>query len=343
MIVMKNKNQTNIVSLREVYKDLFPIGAAISEDGIERYGDLLKSHFNSITPENALKMINVSPKENEYNFEALDKIVNFAKKNSMLIRGHVLIWHDQVPEWVFKGTDGSSVPRELLLDRMNEYIAQVVGRYKNDIYCWDVVNEAIDDSDNVFYRDTKWFSMIGEDYIEKAFLYAHAVAPEAVLFYNDYNYVLKSKREKIYKLVKSMKEREIPIHGIGIQGHWGIHYPEVSDIRRTIELFADLGLKIQLTEMDMSMYEWGNNRSDLKKPTEDMLKLQTEKYDKIFGVLREYSDIISGVTFWGVADDYTWLDDFPVKGRKDWPLLFDEHFHLKPAFDSITSFKKREV
>nr|QYR68957.1 endo-1,4-beta-xylanase [uncultured bacterium] len=333
-----NEWEKELMGLCEIYKDYFPIGAAVSARRIKRYESLLKKHFNSVTPENALKMINVYKGPDKYNFEEMDQIVRFANDNNMLLRGHVLIWYSQVAESFFENDNGEMVSREMLLTRMKEYIRKVVGRYKKDIYCWDVVNEAIDDNDNIYLRDTQWKKIIGDDYIEQAFLIAHEMAPEASLFYNDYNYVIKNKREKIYKLIKSLKGRDIPIHGIGIQGHWGLYYPDVTEIKRTLELFADLDLKIQLTEMDMSMFEWGDNRRDMKQPSGEMLKIQAEKYGKIFEILREYAEVISGVTFWGVADDYTWLDDFPVEGRKDWPLLFDSELKPKPSLDAITRF-----
>lgn len=335
-----NKGQNEIRSLCEVYKEYFPIGAAVSSKRLNKYDELLRNHFNSVTPENALKMINIYKGADKYSFEEMDQIVQYAKTNDKLIRGHVLIWHSQAVDSFFENENGEPVSRETLLRQMREYIRQIVGRYKKDIYCWDVVNEAIDDDDNVFLRETKWKSIIGDDYIEKAFRFAHEEAPDALLFYNDFNYVIKNKREKLYKLIKSLMERDVPIHGIGIQGHWGLYSPDVSDIRSAIDMFANLGLQIQLTEMDMSMFLWGDNRTDLKQPTEEMLKKQAEKYSRIFEILREYAEVISGVTFWGVADDYTWLHDFPVEGRINWPLLFDADLKPKPAFDAITAFEK---
>lgn len=327
---------SEFLSLCKVYKDYFPIGATVNDDQLKLHKELIKRQFNSITPENELKFVNTQAKEGIYTLDLPDRFVSFAEEHNMIVRGHTLIWHDQTPDWVFKDKQGRQASRDIVLERMKAHIKYIVSRYKNKIYCWDVVNEAIDDND--FYRNTKWHSIIGDDYIDKAFQFAHEADPKALLFYNDYNDVINTKRDKMYQLVKGLIERGVPIHGIGLQGHYGLYFPEISEIKKSIERFADLGLKIQITEMDISVFRWEDNRTDLIKPTTDMLNEQAERYDKIFSVFREYRDVISGVTLWGIADDYTWLDNFPVAGRKDWPLLFDDNERPKQAFNAITSF-----
>lgn len=329
-----------ILSLCEAYKDYFPIGSAANCTQLKTHKELITKHFNSITPENELKFIETQPEEGRYILDPADSFVKFADENNMKLRGHTLVWHTQTPDWVFEDKYRKCASRELVLERMEAHIKNIVSRYKNKIYCWDVVNEALDDDNDIFLRPTKWLSLVGEDYIDKAFQFAHEADPNAQLFYNDYNEAFYPKRDKIYSLIKGMVERGVPIHGIGIQGHFNIYVPPVDDIRRSIEKLAELGLKIQITEMDISVFRHEDHRIDIKNPTSEMLKRQTELYEKTFNIFREYREVISGVTLWGIADDYTWLDGFPVEGRKNWPLLFDENHLPKMAFNALTYFSK---
>lgn len=329
-----------ISSLCKAYMDFFPIGAAVNSSQIISDKELIINNFNSITPENELKFINTQPEEGVYSFDNADKIIDFAIENNMKVRGHTLICDNQTPDWVFKDKNGMAAERELVLERMKLYIQNIIEKYRNKVYCWDVVNEAIDDNDEILLRETRWKSCIGNDYIDKAFIFAHEADPNALLFYNDYNGEVDAKREKIYNLVKGMISRGVPIHGIGLQGHYDLHFPQLSDIRRTIEKIAELGIKIQITEMDISVFKFDDHSRNLTKPTPEMIKKQTELYEGIFAIFREYRDVISGVTLWGVTDAYTWRDDFPIKGRKDWPLLFNKDFSPKPALNSITHFYK---
>lgn len=330
--------ETKISSLYNIYKDYFSIGTAVDCNQIELHKDFIVNHFNSLTPENQLKFINTQPQEGIFTLDSMDTFIKFTEDNNLLARGHTLVWSNQTPDWIFEDMKGKKASRSLLLKRMESHIKYIVSKYQNKIFCWDVVNEAIDDNDDIFYRENKWYSIIGDDYVDAAFQFAHEADPNALLFYNDYNDVMPTKRLKIYKLLKGMIERNVPIHGVGLQGHYNLAYPDISEIKKTIEMFAGLGLTIQITEMDMSVFSWENRRNDLKKPTIEMLNKQAERYGKIFEIFRDYKDVISGVTFWGISDKYTWLDDFPVKGRKDWPLLFNENMLPKQAFKAITTF-----
>lgn len=321
-----------IPSLHKVYQNYFEIGAAVNAKTVETQRDLLIKHVNSLTAENEMKPENLQPEEGKFTFETADKIVRFAKENKMKMRGHTLVWHNQMPDWFFTTQSGSKVSREQLLDRMKTHIHTVVNHYKDDVYCWDVVNEAVEDKGTDLLRKSPWLEIIGKDFIEKAFEYAHEADPDALLFYNDYNESHPEKRDKIYTLVKSLIDKGVPIHGIGLQGHWNLEDPHLDDIRQAIEKYASLGLQLQLTELDISMFKWDDRRTDIKEPTEEMLEKQTDRYEKIFALLREYKDVITCVTFWGFADDYTWLDDFPVEGRKNWPFLFDENHEPKQSF-----------
>lgn len=330
----------NIPKLCEVYNEYFDIGAAVNLETIEGSKKLLATHFNSITAENDMKFVSVHPKENSYTFEAGDKLLAFAKQHSMKMRGHTLVWHNQTTDWVFEGEDGEPVSRELLLARMKSHIDTVVGRYKGSIYAWDVVNEVIEDKSDVWLRDSRWLQIIGEDFIEYAFRYAHEADPDALLFYNDYNECNPEKRDKIIKLIKSLQERGVPIHGVGLQGHWNLSGPSIAEIREAIEKYAALGLQLQVTELDISIFDYEDRRTDLNAPTAEMLEKQADRYEEIFNLFREYKDVITAVTFWGAGEDYTWLDDFPVKGRKNWPFVFDENHEPKSSFWRLVDHSK---
>lgn len=331
---------STIPALHSVYKEFFDIGAAVNLKTIETQKDVLTTHYNSLTAENDMKFERIHPSEGVYTFEAADKIADFAAANGMKLRGHTLVWHNQTPDWVFEGTDGAPVDRETLLARMKSHIETVVGRYKGIIYGWDVVNEVIEDKSDVWLRESKWLNLVGEDFIAKAFEFAHAADPKAVLFYNDYNECNPEKRDKIIRLVQSLQNKDVPIHGIGLQGHWNLNGPSLAEIREAIERYAALGLKLQVTELDISVFDYEDKRTDLTEPTAEMLERQAERYEQIFGLFREYKDVLTAVTFWGAADDYTWLDHFPVRGRKNWPFVFDAKHEPKASFWKIANWQK---
>ncbi|ADU28829.1 endo-1,4-beta-xylanase [Evansella cellulosilytica] len=335
---MKQKLEETIPSLCGVYRDYFNIGAAVNKYTIESNKHLLEKHFNSLTAENEMKFENLQREEGVFTFEETDRMISFAEANGMKVRGHTLVWHNQTPDWVFAHPDGKLVNRDMLLNRMEAHILAVVGRYKGKIESWDVVNEAISDDATEYLRKSKWLEIVGEDFIAKAFEKAHLVDPDASLFYNDYNESSPEKREKIYRLVKSLKEKDVPIHGIGLQAHWNIAEPKIDDIRAAIERYASLGLQIQVTEMDVSVFEWNDKRKNVTEPTASMLELQEKRYEQFFNLFREYRQVITSVTFWGISDAYTWLNDFPVKGRRNWPFVFDEAGKPKGAYWNITRF-----
>jgi endo-1,4-beta-xylanase len=335
---LKEVRAVEIPSLKEVYKDYFLIGAAVSNLNIYNYEDLLKKHFNSLTPENQMKWEVIHPRPNFYNFNDADEIVDFAMKNGMKVRGHTLVWHNQTPPWVFAGKDGGLGTKEELLERLKEHIKEVVGHYKGKVYAWDVVNEALSDNPYEFLRKAPWYDICGEEVIEKAFIWAHEVDPDAKLFYNDYNLEDPVKREKAYQLVKRLKEKGVPIHGIGIQGHWTLSWPTPKMLEDSIKRFLELGVEVQITEFDISIYYDRNENNNFKVPPEDRLEKQARLYKEAFAILRKYKGKVTGVTFWGVADDYTWLFFWPVRGREDYPLLFDKNHNPKKAFWEIVNF-----
>lgn len=330
--------------LKDYYKDYFPVGVAVGARQLQgAEAELIKQQFNSITPENAMKMGPIHPEENRYFWADADAIVNFAQANKLRVRGHNLLWHEQTPKWLFKDAAGKQVSKEVLLKRLHDHIFEVVKRYQGKIYAWDVVNEAVADNPNEFLRNSEWYQICGEDFIAKAFEYAHEADPKAVLFYNDYNTERPEKRERVYKLLKKLKDAKVPIDAVGLQGHWSLEEPTEADLRKAIEQYASLGLKVQITELDVSIYPWEKDRR-AKRPGESdaytpaLEQQQAAQYKMFFRVLRDYKNVLTGVTFWNVSDRYSWLDTYPVAGRKNYPLLFDQNQKPKKAFWEVVKF-----
>jgi len=332
--------------LKDFYKNYFSIGVAVAKRNLN--GDeatLIKKHFNSITAENDMKMEMMQPIEGKFNWANADSIVNFGIKNNIKVRGHNLCWHEQAPSWFFIGNDGKEVSKEVLLQRLKTHIDAVVGRYKGKIYAWDVVNEAIDDDSTQYLRNSKWYKICGEDFIVKAFEYAHAADPDAKLYYNDYNTERPEKRARIYTLLKSLKEKGVPIDGVGLQAHWSIQEPTEKELITAIESYSSLGLKIQFTELDISIYPWEKHKRAKREGesdtfTDELENQQLAKYKMVFDVFRKYKDVITNVTFWNISDRRTWLDSYPVEGRKNYPLLFDTQMKPKKAYWEVIKFKK---
>lgn len=331
--------------LKEYYQDYFKIGVAVSPSALKTdEASLVLKHFNSITAENAMKMGPVHPKENEYNWKDADSIVAFAQRNNMLMRGHTLLWHNQTPDWLFRDAAGKKVTKEVLLKRLKDHITTVVTRYKGKVYAWDVVNEAISDRRDEYLRTSPWLEIIGEEYIAKAFQWAHEADPDALLFYNDYNEISPTKRSKIIKLVNALKKEGVPIHGIGLQGHWAINEPGRGQLDSTLKEFSAVGLPLHITELDISVYPKEHDAREGRPEDANMMfttereQKQREVYKMIFELFRKYKDNIQSVTFWNISERYSWLDNFPVKGRKDYPLLFDKDLKPKKAFWDVVKW-----
>nr|WP_228450959.1 endo-1,4-beta-xylanase [Chryseolinea soli] len=331
--------------LKDYYKDYFPMGVAVSPRALlNDDAPLIRREFNSLTPENAMKMGPIHPKEQEYFWADADSIVAFAQRNRMKVRGHTLCWHNQTPSWMFVDARGDTVTKEVLLQRLKDHITTVVSRYKGKVYAWDVVNEAVSDTPGELYRKSAWYKICGEEFIAKAFQYAHQADPDAQLFYNDYNEIDPVKREKIFKLVTGLKQAGVPIHGVGLQGHWAISEPSAEQLDATLSRFAGAGLKIQITELDISVYPKEHNarpktaQDSNTEFTPNKEQKQAETYRMCFELFRKYKQFLSGVTFWNISDRGSWLDNFPVRGRKDYPLLFDQNLKRKNAYSKVVSF-----
>jgi endo-1,4-beta-xylanase len=331
--------------LKDYYKGYFPIGVAVSPRALKTdEAFLIRREFNSITPENAMKMGPIHPREQEYFWIDADSIVAFARRNKMKIRGHTLCWHNQMPPWMFTNAKGDTVSKTVLLARLKDHITAVVSRYKGKIYAWDVVNEVISDKADEVYRKSAWYKICGPDYIAEAFRYAHEADPDALLFYNDYNEIDPVKREKIFNMVSALKKSGVPIHGIGLQAHWAINEPSRDQLEKTLARFSESGLKLQITELDISVYPKEHNAREKQAADQDQAftaekeQKQLEVYATCFELFRKYKQHITGVTFWNISDRRSWLDNFPVRDRKDYPLLFDKDLKPKKVYQSVVKF-----
>src|SRR5688572_19456820 len=300
--------------LKDYYASYFTIGVAVSPRALTTdEAALIKTEFGSVTAENAMKMGPIHPNENEYFWTNADSIVAFAQRNKMKIRGHTLCWHNQTPKWMFTDAKGDTVSKDILMQRLKDHITTVVTRYKGKIYAWDVVNEAISDRSDEVYRKSPWYNICGEEFVAKAFQYAHEADPNALLFYNDYNEINAVKREKICRLVQSLKDAGVPIHGVGLQGHWAINEPSRSQLDSTLQRFSQLGLKLQITELDISVYPKEHNARERKSTDADTTftsqkeQQQIAVYKMCFELFRKYKQHISSITFWNISDRGSWL------------------------------------
>jgi endo-1,4-beta-xylanase len=332
----------NKYSLKDVFKKDFLIGAAVSYDQISGKDanvlSLIKSQFNSITPENCLKWESVHPKPNEYNFQGADKYVEFGEKNKMFIIGHILIDQSQVPDWVFKDANGNKTDRQTLLNRMQEHISKVVGRYKGRINAWHVVNEAIGRDGKII--NNRWSEIIGEDYVQKAFEYAHKADLNAELYYNGHDMLTKQATDSILRLVGDIKKNGGRIDGIGVQAHWALDYPSLDEIENgIINLTKSSDIKVMITEMDITILPRSGSGKELNpypdRLPDEMQEKLAQRYASLFKIFVKHSDRIARVNFWGVHDGQSWLNNWPIQGRTNYPLLFDRNYRPKPAFFAV--------
>lgn len=350
------------ISLRGRFKNDFYVGTTLNDDqvrGKDRSAlDLCQSHFNSITPENCLKWSDIQKDQDAYHFDPADRFVAYGEQTGMFMVGHTLVWHEQTPDWVFVDDSGHPVTREILLRRMRDYIFAVVGRYKGRIQAWDVVNEAVADDGQM--RRSSWFQIIGEDYVQKAFEFAREADPDAKLYYNDYSLYFPRKRDGVVELVRNLQSSGIQIDGVGIQGHWGLDFPEsLAEIEASIQAFADLGVEVMITELDVTVLPMPDDRigadiskhydlSDDMNPYPDRLPDSVQqklanRYAEYFSLFRKHRNQISRVTIWGIHDGQSWLNHWPIEGRTNYPLLFDRDLNPKPAFEAVCKTAEDEI
>lgn len=337
--------QTKEIGLKDIVGNKFLVGAALNvrqSSGADTSSlRIVKRHFNSIVAENCMKSEEIQPREGEFFFDEADKFVNLGIENNMSIIGHCLIWHSQCPDWFFVDDKGNNVSADKLKQRMRIHISTVVGRYKGKIKGWDVVNEAIVEDGS--YRKSKFYEILGEEFIPLAFQYAHDADPDAELYYNDYGMNVKGRRDGVVKLIRSLKEKGIRIDAVGMQGHMGMDYPDIKEFEESMLAFAAEGVKVMITEWDMSALPTARQSANISdtvafrkslNPYPDALPdsvntVWNRRMDEFFTLFEKHSDIVTRVTAWGVSDGDSWKNDFPVKGRKDYPLLFDRNYQPK--------------
>ena len=336
--------------LKDAYKDYFTIGVAVNKTNVSDPAqmEIIKKQFNSVTAENAWKPGEIHPKEGVWNFGLADSIANFCRENGIKMRGHCLCWHSQFADWMFTDKKGKPVKKEVFYERLREHIHTVVNRYKDVVYAWDVVNEAIADDNMMFrsfrpgvkpspYRQSRHFEFCGDEFIAKAFEFAREADPTGVLIYNDYSTVDPGKRERIYEMVKKMKEAGVPIDGIGMQGHYNIYFPDEEALDKTITRFSEIVNTIHITELDLrtNMESGGQlmfSRGEAKPQAGYIATLQEDQYNRIFKIFRKHKDVIKNVTFWNLSDKDSWL------GVNTHPLPFDENFKAKRSLQVIRDF-----
>jgi endo-1,4-beta-xylanase len=325
-------------------KDLVPkgmvIGVAINQRQFEGADatavELITKQFNQISPENVLKFQLTQPAADRYTFDAADRYVQFGVDRHMQVVGHNLVWHSQTGAWVFQGADGAPSGRDTLLARMRDHIRTVVGRYRGKIHGWDVVNEAIDEDGSM--RKSPWQAGIGDDYVAKAFEFAHEADPDAELYYNDFDLEKPAKRAGVIKLVQDLQARKLRIDGIGNQAHWRLDTPAIDEIDKALVELHATGLKVMFTELDINLLPNTPRGADpsIANPYPDGLPeaLQQQlarRYGDVFGVFLKHRDAVTRVTFWGLTDADSWLN----RGRMNYPLLWDRQRRPKPAFDAV--------
>ncbi|WP_211229798.1 endo-1,4-beta-xylanase [Olivibacter sitiensis] len=340
-------------SLKESFEDDFLIGTALNADQINEHDgatdSLIKEQFNAITAENIMKTEVIHPAWDKFDFDLADRFVAYGQKNNMYIVGHTLIWHSQLPPFVqaIKSVDS-------IRQFMDKHIHTVAERYAGSVDSWDVVNEALNEDGS--WRESIFFQLLGEQYILDAFELAAKAAPEAELYYNDYNIEQPKKRAGAIKLVQKLQQAGLRIDGIGIQGHWNINDLPLIAIEESVVEYAKMGLKVAITELDLGVLPnpWnlqgadvnqqfeGNSRMNpyVKQLPDSVSTKLADAYEELFRLFLKHRDKISRVTFWGVNDGHSWLNDWPIPGRTNYPLLFDRCNRPKDAFHRIVDLKK---
>ena len=342
-------------SLKQVFNSKFKIGVALNKNQIrqrqQKENELIKREFSSLTAENVMKWEEIHPKKDRYNFKTPDLLVSLSQDNNQDLIGHTLVWHNQIPEWVTREGDGSLLDKNTLFRNITDHITAVAGRYLGKIKGWDVVNEAILDDGS--YRENDFYNISGEEYIFKSFEIANRIDPEAELYYNDFSMYKTEKCNAAVLLANKIRERGLRIDGIGLQAHWGLDYPSIDEIEKSILTIHEAGYRVHFTELDIDVLPnlWEIEGADLsdnfksndqlnpyKSSLPDSISnLLSNRYSEIFNLFSKHSDKIDRVTFWGLSDGHSWKNDWPAKGRTNYPLLFDRENNPKQAYSDIIS------
>lgn len=347
------KASNDATTLKDAFKDDFLIGVAINSDqvaGADSVGQrLVLKQFNSLVAENCMKSEVIQPEKGKFDFKLADEFVNFGVKHHFHIVGHTLVWHSQAPKWFFVDDNGNPVSRDTLIQRMKTHIFTVMQRYKGKVNGWDVVNEAINDDGS--WRESPFYKIIGKDYVKLAFQFAHEADPNVELYYNDYSMAKPGRRASVVKMIKELKNEGIRVDAIGMQGHFTMDFPSVEELEKSINAFAATGCKVMVTEMDYSVIPFpsGSVTADVGFKAQydpklnpypnglpdSIAKIQRERYNAFFKIFLKHRDVISRVTVWGASDKNSWRNDWPIKGRSDYPLLFDRNYQPKPIVEDL--------
>ncbi|NBC10554.1 MAG: 1,4-beta-xylanase [Planctomycetes bacterium] len=351
-IAAETSREAATTTLKDRFAGKFLVGTCVST-GLLREGvtdenptrRLIARQFNALTPENCMKWGHLHPEPGRYDFAAADELVAFAERHGHAVFGHTLIWHNQTPDWVFEDESGEPIGREALIERMRAHIHTVVGRYQGRIRAWDVVNEPLENKHDreELVRDSKWRQIIGDDYLDLAHRFAHEADPDATLIVNDYGLPNDAKRARMVKVVSGMRERGVPVHAIGLQGHWGAKQPSAEKLRTMLDELGAVGLPLHVTELDMNMVENKDAEADPYKDglPADVAAAQATRYADWFTVFVENAERLERVCFWGPHDGHSWLNTWQGK-RTNHPLLFDRNLNPKPAFDAVMNVKATE-
>ncbi len=349
---------TSEPALKDVFGDKFRVAVAINDaqaKEIDKEGAaIVKHHFNTVVAENVMKCSEIHPEKNRYHWDDADAFVEFAERNGMTVIGHCLIWHSQLAPWFLYDDEGKYVSADTLKARMRDHIHAVVGRYKGRVKGWDVVNEAIVESGK--YRNSGFYKILGEEFIPLAFQYAHEADPEAELYYNDYGMNVAGRRDGVVRMVQDLKRRGLRIDAVGMQAHMGMDYPDFREFEDALNAFAATGCKVMITEWDMSAlptFSRSSNVGDVaayqkalnpypESLPEDVSAHWNSRMDAFFSLFLRHSDVINRVTAWGVTDGNSWKNGFPVRGRHDYPLLFDRNYEMKPFLKNLVNYHKHK-
>lgn len=348
-------------TLKDAYRDDFLVGVAVNDAIVSgrdlRSQQLVIAQFDTITAENELKPENVHPRPGVYDFSKGDAFVRFGQAHGMFLVGHNLLWHIQTPAWMFTDAQGRPNTADAQLAVLKDHIQHVAGHFAGRLQAWDVANEVIDEDGS--YRQSPWLKNVGDGdrLLREAYRYAAEAAPGTELYYNDFNTEKPAKREGIVRLVKMLQASGVRVDGVGMQGHWGLDSPSIAEIETSIDTFAALGVKVMITELDIDVLPQPP-RTDgmpadqrLELPADpaarrqldpwpdglpaDMQQRLAQRYAELFALFKRKRDVIARVTFWNVHDGGSWKNDYPVRGRHNYPLLFDRERQPKPAFDAV--------
>lgn len=354
-------------ALKDAYKNAFLVGVAVNpaitsgRDNVSQ--EIIRKQFNAITVENVMKAAVINPQPGVYNWGPADEYVAFGEKNNMFIVGHTLVWHNQVPAWFFTNDEGKPNTKEEQLERLRSHIQAVAGRYAGRVNAWDVVNEVM--GEEGAYRSTTWVNAVGngDTLVKYAFKYAAQYAPNAELYYNDFNAWRPAKRDGIVRLIKMLQKEGIRIDGVGMQGHWGLGYPKTSYIEEAIDAYAACGVKVMITELDVDVLPLtkegqviGQCMSDKQFQLEEfktfldpyqkglpdsVQRMLANRYAELFSIFYKRKEKITRVTLWGIQDGMNWKNDYPIPNRTNYPLLWDRQRKPKPAFYAVLNVPRK--